>query len=85
MIPVTRLDGTCIVLNVDLVQWVEETPDTVVVLSNGERLLVKESAGELVRRAIEFKRAVAAGPVVRDAGDPDAAGLQTTYGTDDDD
>jgi flagellar protein FlbD len=70
MIALTRLDGTPIVVNVDLVQWVEETPDTVVALTNGERLLVREPAGELVRRAVEFKRAVATGPSVRrQAGD----------------
>jgi flagellar protein FlbD len=69
MIAVTRLDGTPIVVNVDVVQWIEETPDTVVALINGERLLVREAAGEIVRRAVAFKRAVAAGPSVRDTVD----------------
>lgn len=61
MIPLTRLDGTAIVLNVDVVQWIEETPDTVVVLTTGERLLVKERASEVVRRTVDFKRMVAVG------------------------
>jgi flagellar protein FlbD len=61
MIALTRLDGAAIVLNADLVQWVEETPDTMIVLTNGERLLVREPVGEVVRRAMEFKRSVAAG------------------------
>jgi flagellar protein FlbD len=74
MIAVTRLDGTPIVLNVDLIQWIEETPDTVVALTNGERLLVKEPSGEIVRRAIAFKRAVVAGPSVQAAVVPQACG-----------
>ncbi len=73
MIRVTRLDGTPIVVNADLVQWIEETPDTMLTLTTGERLLVKESADEIVRRALEFKRAAAAGPGRRPAAavDPD--------------
>jgi flagellar protein FlbD len=74
VIHVTRLDGTPIVLNCDLVQWVEETPDTVVVLVTGERVLVRESAEVVARRALEFKQAVAAGPAVRAAGEPEAVG-----------
>jgi len=73
MIRVTRLDGAPILLNCDLVQWVEETPDTVVVLTTGERVLVRESADEVARRALDFKRAVAAGPVARAIGEPEAA------------
>lgn len=69
MIPVTRLDGTSIILNVDLVQWIEQTPDTVIVLTNGERLLVQDGADTLVRRALAFKRAVVCGPSVQPTED----------------
>ncbi len=62
MIPVTRFDGTTLVVNVDRVLWIEQTPDTVIVLTTGERLLVRERASDLVRLALDFKRAVAAGP-----------------------
>jgi|WetSurMetagenome_2_1015567.scaffolds.fasta_scaffold89006_3 flagellar protein FlbD len=65
MIHVTRLDGTPIVLNCDLVQWVEETPDTVVVLTSGERVLVRETSREVAQRALEYKRSIAAGPALR--------------------
>lgn len=68
MIAVTRLDGTPIVVNADLLQWVEETPDTVLTLTSGERLLVRESAEEIVRRTLEYKRAIAAGPALRRSG-----------------
>ena len=69
MITVTRFDGTEIVLNIDLVQWIEQTPDTVVSLTNGERLLVRESPEEIVLRAVAFRRAIATGPVVRERVD----------------
>lgn len=74
MIPVTRLDGSEIVLNIDLVQWIEQTPDTVVSLTNGERVIVREKAGEIVQRAIAFRRAILAGPAIRHDGDADATG-----------
>lgn len=65
MIPVTRLDHTPMFLNSDLIEWIERTPDTVVGLVSGERLLVRESPEQIVERVIEFKRAIAAGPTLR--------------------
>ncbi len=58
MIRVTRLDGTSIVVNIDLVQWVERTPDTVLSLVSGEKLVVRESPEQLVAGVLEFRRAV---------------------------
>ena len=74
MIAVTRLDGTQIVVNVDLVQWIEQTPDTVLALTSGERLLVREPVSEIVRRAVAFKQEIASGPVVRPREDQDSVG-----------
>jgi flagellar protein FlbD len=62
MIRVTRLDGTSLVVNVDLVQWVEETPDTVLSLASGEKLIVRETPEQIVERALEFRRALQRGP-----------------------
>ena len=62
MIPLTRFDGTTVIVNLDLVQWIEQTPDTAIVLATGERLLVRERPDQVVRLALEFKRAVASGP-----------------------
>ena len=74
MIAVTRLDGTQIVVNIDVIQWIEQTPDTLLALTTGERLLVREPVPEVVRRAVEFKREIAAGPVVRPREDQDSVG-----------
>lgn len=62
MIRVTRLDGTSLVVNVDLVQWVEQTPDTVLSLASGEKLIVRETPGQIVEKALEFRRALQRGP-----------------------
>jgi flagellar protein FlbD len=70
MIAVTRLDGTSMLLNAELIEWIEQTPDTVIGLVNGERCLVRESPEELVRRVIEFKRSIMAGPALRVVGRP---------------
>lgn len=68
MIAVTRLDGAPMLLNAEVVEWIEQTPDTLVGLLNGERFLVRESPEELVRRIVAFKRSLAAGPALRACG-----------------
>ncbi len=58
MIQVTRLNHVAIVLNSDLIEHVEVTPDTVITLTTGQKLLVLESADEIVNRTIAFRRAI---------------------------
>jgi flagellar protein FlbD len=55
MIRVTELDNSSLMLNSDLIQYVQETPDTVIVLINGEAVRVRESAAEVRQRVIEFR------------------------------
>ena len=56
MITVTRLNNKAMVLNAELIKTVESTPDTLITLINGDRMLVTESPEEIVRRAIEYGR-----------------------------
>jgi flagellar protein FlbD len=56
MITVTKLNHTPIVLNADLIENVEATPDTVVTLTSGRKIMVLESPQEIVRRTIQFRR-----------------------------
>ena len=58
MIVVTRLNNTPLVVNPDLIVFMEETPDTIITLSNGEKIAVQESVSELIRRVINFRRCV---------------------------
>ena len=48
MIYVTRLTHSSVVLNSDLIEHIEATPDTVITLTSGQRITVRESAGELI-------------------------------------
>lgn len=57
MIKLTRLGGEAFVLNADLIQYVEERPDTFVTLTTGERIVVQESMDEVLRRAVRYQQA----------------------------
>jgi flagellar protein FlbD len=56
MIDVTRLGGGGLVVNVDLILSIEQTPDTMIVFANGEKLLVLETPEELVERVLAYRR-----------------------------
>ena len=58
MILVTRLNGSIIYINAELVQQIEPTPDTVITLINNQKLVVKESADVVIHRIIEYRRQV---------------------------
>jgi flagellar protein FlbD len=58
MIELTRFNGDKFVLNADLIEMVETTPDTVIRLLNGKKVIVRETAQEVVERALEFARRV---------------------------
>ncbi len=58
MIKLTRLNGKPFVLNAELILFVESTPDTMLTLTNHERVLVKESMDEVIQRALEYSRSV---------------------------
>ena len=60
MIRVTRLNAEPIFLNSDLIEFVEATPDTVLRLTNGQRMVVRESPEEIIDRVVEFRRAILA-------------------------
>ena len=70
MIPVTRLDGSTMIVNDDQIAWIERHPDTVISMMNGEKLLVKETPDELVERTRHFRRTLASQGTLRlaDAG-----------------
>jgi flagellar protein FlbD len=61
MIHLTRINRVPLVLNSDLIEHVEATPDTVISLTTGQKILVLESPSEIVDRVIQFRRSVGAG------------------------
>ena len=58
MIHLTRLNKTAIVLNSDLIEHMEVTPDTVICLTTGQKIRVLESADEVIRRVLEWRRLI---------------------------
>ena len=58
MIWVTRLNGTEIVVNADLIETVESTPDTVLTLVDGKKYVVHESAKDVVERVRAYRAAI---------------------------
>ena len=62
MIHLTRLNKHPVVVNSDLIKFVEYTPDTVVTLISGEKIVVTETTEQILDRIIEFRRRLQAWP-----------------------
>jgi flagellar protein FlbD len=58
LIQLTRLNHVPLIVNADLIEHIEVTPDTVVALTSGQKFLVLESADEVVGKVIEFRRTI---------------------------
>jgi flagellar protein FlbD len=58
MIRLTRLNHVPMVLNSDLIEHIDVTPDTVITLTSGQILRVLESADEVVERIVEYRRRI---------------------------
>ncbi|MBY0470536.1 flagellar FlbD family protein [bacterium] len=56
MIPVSRLNGKEFIVNCELIKYIESTPDTMLTLTTGEKLLVKESPELVINRTIEYRK-----------------------------
>lgn len=76
MIEVTRLNGERLIVNAELIETVEATPDTVLTLTTGKRLIVREEPQEIARRVVAYRRSVLAalgqGPGEAAPGVPEA-------------
>lgn len=56
MIKLTRLNGKEFVLNIDLIEFIESTPDTVISTTTGKKVVVTESVDEIIEKIVEFRR-----------------------------
>jgi len=56
MIILTKLGGKEILINENLIETAQETPDTVITMSNGHTYIVSEKLGEIVEKSIDFGR-----------------------------
>lgn len=58
MIDVTRMNGTTLTINNDLIESVEEMPDTVITLTTGKKIIVKESRQDVKNLVKLFKKEI---------------------------
>ena len=58
MVRLTRLNHAPLVLNSDLIEHIDSTPDTVITLTTGQILRVRESVEEVLERIVEFRRRI---------------------------
>src|SRR5262249_9176699 len=69
MVRLTRRNHLPVVVNSDLIEHIEETPDTVIILTTGQVLRVRETVDEVVDRIVEFRRRI-------QSPDPPTSGLR---------
>jgi len=58
MLEVTRLNGQKIVINSELIEYIDANPDTTITLTTGNKFVVKELLDEVVEKIIEYKRQI---------------------------
>lgn len=56
MITLTKLNHKDFVLNTDLIKFIEDVPDTLITLTNGDKIFILESKEEVILKIIEYKR-----------------------------
>ena len=58
IVKVYRFDGSELVVNADLIESIEATPDTVITLTNGKKIVVTDSVEMIIERIIDYKRRI---------------------------
>jgi len=75
MIRVTRINGQPLVVNAEFIELIEPTPDTLISLTTGKKMMVHETVDEVIERIVEYRQRVGFGPhVTAQARGGDAAG-----------
>ena len=70
MVRLTRLNHASVVLNSDLIEHIDITPDTVITLTNGQILRVLETAEEVIRRVVDYRRRISGPPEIPEPATP---------------
>jgi flagellar protein FlbD len=58
MIVLKKINDALIAVNSDLIQYIEETPDTVITMTNGEKIVIRESMAEIIRMVVHYRRLI---------------------------
>jgi flagellar protein FlbD len=65
MIELTKLNDQIFILNAELIEFIEKTPDSVITLTTGKKIVVKESVDEILKKVIKYRRFVNEGIAVK--------------------
>lgn len=63
MIKVTKINGRELVVNADLIEFIESTPDTLISLTTGRKIMVLEEMDEVIRKAVGYRATARIYPV----------------------
>ncbi|MBU1626306.1 flagellar FlbD family protein [bacterium] len=61
MIRVTRLDNTQIVINAEIIETIEEAPDTIISTTSNKKYFVKETAEQVIEKIIQYRKFIVSG------------------------
>jgi flagellar protein FlbD len=64
VIQLTRLNNHPLMVNCDLIKFVEKAPDTVLTLVSGEKIVVLEATEQVLEKIVEFRRTILSGAVL---------------------
>ena len=63
MIEVSRLNGKSFILNCELIKFIEETPDTVITLTTGEKFMVLQKPAEIIEKSMNYRKKMYQEPI----------------------
>jgi flagellar protein FlbD len=58
MIVLTKINNAQIAVNSDLIEYIEETPDTVITINNGDKVVVQEGMTEIIEKVVQYRRLI---------------------------
>lgn len=73
MVKLTRMNGLEFVVNAELIEFLESTPDTVMTLTTGKKFVLRDTVEEVVEKIIAYRKAIGAKIISYNAPEPEKA------------
>ena len=58
MIKVEKINGRDLIINAELIEFIEKTPDTIISMTTGKKIIVIDTCEELIKKVIEYRREI---------------------------
>ena len=58
MIVLTKINNALITVNADLIEYIEETPDTVITMTNNDKVVVQEGMTDIIQKVVHYRRLI---------------------------